>query len=82
MAKPVEPAGKIPIYDARSGKVNEVDRVVKTDAEKGRRLIADMALELYTIARMLNPCMPATSATIKETVLANKKPETLFPRKE
>jgi len=57
-------------------------KVVKTDAEKGRRLIADMALELYTIARMLNPCMPATSATIKETVLANKKPETLFPRKE
>jgi len=33
MAKPVESTGKIPIYDARSGKVDEVERVIKTDAE-------------------------------------------------
>src|SRR3989338_5097580 len=47
MAKPVEPAGKIPIYDARSGKVNEVDRVVKTDAEWKKIL----TLEQYEITR-------------------------------
>lgn len=33
MAKPIEPTGKIPIYDARAGKVNEVDPVVRTDEE-------------------------------------------------
>ncbi|MFA6408108.1 MAG: methionine--tRNA ligase [Candidatus Paceibacterota bacterium] len=54
--------------------------VVKEDLEKGRALIGEMVLELYTIARLLNPFMPATSETIKQAVLANKKPENLFPR--
>jgi methionyl-tRNA synthetase len=57
-------------------------KVVKTDEEKGKALIAELALELYMIARMLNPFMPRTGAAIKEAVLANKKPANLFPRKE
>ncbi len=57
-------------------------RVVKTDAERGKQIIFDLTQELYAIGRMLNPFMPATCEKIKEAVLANKKPETLFPRKE
>lgn len=57
-------------------------KLVKTDKEKGRELIAELATELYGIVRMLNPFMPQTNAVIKEAILANKKPDNLFPRKE
>jgi methionyl-tRNA synthetase len=57
-------------------------RVVKTDAEKGREIIVELVTELYKIVRMLNPFMPETNASIKEAILANEKPENLFPRKE
>ena len=57
-------------------------KLVKSDFEKGKMLIAELAGELYMIARMLNPFMPATNKAIKETILSNKKPENLFPRKE
>jgi methionyl-tRNA synthetase len=56
--------------------------VVKTDPEKGRAIIVECALELYAIARLLQPFMPQTSAAIKAAVLANKKPANLFPRKD
>lgn len=54
--------------------------VVKEDAERGRAMIGELALELYTLARLINPLMPMTSETIQAAVLANKKPENLFPR--
>jgi len=57
-------------------------KLIKTDPEKGRELIADLATELYEVVRMLNPFMPETNRIVKETILANKKPENLFPRKE
>jgi methionyl-tRNA synthetase len=57
-------------------------KLVKTDPASGRRVIAELATELYAIARMLNPFMPGTNAKLKEAILANKKPENLFPRKE
>jgi methionyl-tRNA synthetase len=57
-------------------------KVVKTDPERGRALIAELATELYKVVRMLNPFMPETNAKVKEAILANKKPENLFPRKE
>ena len=57
-------------------------KVVKEDAEKGKAIIADLAVRLYTIARMLNPLMPSTSQIIKDAVKANKKPENMFSRKE
>ncbi|MHB8860246.1 MAG: methionine--tRNA ligase [Minisyncoccota bacterium] len=56
--------------------------VVKEDLEKGRALISEMVLELYTIGRLLEPFMPATSELIKKAVLENKKPDNLFPRIE
>jgi len=57
-------------------------KLVKTNPDAGRKLIGELALDLYQIARMLNPFMPATSAAIKEAILQNKKPANLFPRKE
>ncbi len=55
-------------------------KVVKTDLEKGKKIIAELVLEVYKIGRLLNPFMPETNKLIKETVLANKKPEIMFPR--
>lgn len=57
-------------------------KVVKTDLEEGKRIISELVTEIYHIGRMLNPIMPDTNKLIKETVLANKKPETMFPRIE
>ena len=73
------------------GRIGELDRrvaerkpfeLVKTDAEKGREIITELAGGLYSIARMLNPFMPATSEQIKSAIKANKKPENLFARKD
>ena len=57
-------------------------KIVKTDADKGRALIAELATELYLVVRMLNPFIPETNRILKEAILANKKPANLFPRKE
>ena len=56
--------------------------VVKTDPEAGKAMIAGMTKRLYTIARLLQPIIPATSDALKAAILANKKPTNLFPRKE
>ncbi len=57
-------------------------KVVKVDLEKGKILISEMILELYTIARMLNPIMPETNEKLKNLIKSNKKPEQpLFLRK-
>ncbi len=65
-------------------KITETEpfKVVKVDLETGKLLIAELALELYLIARMLAPIMPHTNEILKEAILANKKPVNLFPRKE
>ena len=56
---------------------------MKVDPEKGKVLITDLMLRLYTIARMLNPIMPETNVKLKTLIKANKKPETpLFMRKD
>jgi methionyl-tRNA synthetase len=57
-------------------------KLIKTDAEKGKALISELATELYMTVRMLNPFMPQTKEVVKKAILANKKPENLFPRKE
>lgn len=58
-------------------------KVIKVDLEKGKNLIQEMILELYTIARMLNPIMPETNVKLKALIKANKKPEEpLFLRKD
>jgi methionyl-tRNA synthetase len=57
-------------------------KVVKTDPEAGNKLIFELTQELYVIGRMLHPFMPRTSEVIKNAVIENKKPETLFPRRD
>lgn len=73
------------------GKIGELDKiiqekepfkVVKVDEEKGKEMIKDLVLKLYTIARMLNPIMPETNIKLKQLIKENKKPESpLFLRK-
>lgn len=65
-------------------KITETEpfKLVKTDKAAAQKIICELAEELYTVARMLTPFMPETSAKIKAAVLANKKPEALFLRKE
>ena len=73
-------------------KISELDKiiqetqpfkVVKVDEEKGKEMIKDLVLKLYTIARMLNPLMPETNIKLKQLIRDNKKPENpLFLRKE
>ncbi len=65
-------------------KIQETEpfKVVKKDEEKGKEMIKELVLELYTIARMLNPVMPETNVILKKLIKENKKPEQpLFLRK-
>lgn len=57
-------------------------KLVKSDPETGRAVIEELVVGLSTVARMLNPILPTTSAVIKELVRQNKMPaDPLFPRK-
>lgn len=70
---------KIGILDERI--TNEQPfKMVKNDPEGAKNIIRELVRELYTVASLLEPCMPETSRIITETILANKKPETLFQR--
>ena len=57
-------------------------KVVKEDAQMGRAIITELTTELAFIDQMLEPILPATSKKIIEAIMANKKPENLFPRKD
>lgn len=70
---------KIQLLDERITK-EEPFKLVKEDVEKGRALIAELALEVYHVGRLLNPFLPTANELIKKAVLENKKPENLFPR--
>ncbi len=57
-------------------------KLVKQDKEKGAAIITELVIGLYTVARMLNPILPQTSAKIKALIKAHLTPsEPLFPRK-
>ncbi len=57
-------------------------KLVKTDREQAVKILNGLKMELFAIANELEPFMPETSQKIKAAIKANKKPETLFPRKE
>ncbi|HEY4511135.1 MAG TPA: methionine--tRNA ligase [Candidatus Paceibacterota bacterium] len=61
---------------------NKPFEIIKTDSQKGKEEILNLVQRLWRIATMLEPFMPETSKKIKEAIKENKKPETLFPRKE
>ncbi|MFZ2522138.1 MAG: methionine--tRNA ligase [Minisyncoccia bacterium] len=62
---------------------NQPFKVVKLEKEKGQKMISEMVIKLYSVARMLNPILPETSQKIKELIKSNKVPEKpLFLRKD
>jgi methionyl-tRNA synthetase len=61
---------------------NQPFKLVKEDKEKGKEMISKLVVQLYSVARMLNPILPETSQTIKNLIKENKIPEKpLFLRK-
>ncbi|MDB5239204.1 MAG: metG [Candidatus Parcubacteria bacterium] len=57
-------------------------KVVKTDPEKGKEMIATLGGQLYTIAQLLEPIIPETAAKIQEHLRENKMPAApLFARR-
>ena len=62
--------------------VTEPFKLVKTDKETAVKIIKELVSDVYVIGRLLFPIMPTTNVAIKEAVLANKKPDNLFPRLE
>ena len=73
--------GRIGTLDQRITR-DEPFKVVKTDPEKGRAVIKGMVKELAAIDLLLEPFLPDTSKKIIDAIVANQKPENLFPRKE
>jgi methionyl-tRNA synthetase len=65
-------------------KINETEpfKVVKTDPEQGKALIEALVHDLAAIDLLLEPLIPETSGKIITAIMANKKPENLFPRKD
>lgn len=57
-------------------------KVVKTDPEQGRALIADAVRELAVITAMLEPVIPQKARIVRDAIRTNQKPENLFPRKD
>lgn len=57
-------------------------KLVKVDKDAAVKIIAELVRELQKIALMLEPIMPETSAKILRAVEENKKPDSLFLRKE
>lgn len=57
-------------------------KVVKEDKQRGAEMIVKMVKHLAWIAKAIEPFMPDTSDKILKAVMANKKPDNLFPRKE
>jgi methionyl-tRNA synthetase len=58
-------------------------KLIKTEPEKAKDIITDLVIELYKIAKMLNPILPSTSDAIKQAIKANKSfTSPLFPRKD
>ena len=56
--------------------------VVKTNKVQGEKQLHHLVSQLAKVAVSLEPFMPSTSEKIRGAILANKKPENLFPRKE
>ena len=73
---------KIEALDKRI-QIEQPFKVIKVDETKGKEMITELVLDLYVIARMLDPIMSETNEKLKKLIKENKKPETpLFLRKE
>ncbi len=72
---------RIGVLDEKIQKT-EPFKLVKKDREKGIEVISELVFDLYCIAELLQPIIPNTSDKIKEAVINNIKPESLFKRKD
>jgi methionyl-tRNA synthetase len=59
---------------------NEPFKKIKVDEASAKKDVESLLVRLSLVAKNLLPVMPHTSLIIKESILANKKPENLFPR--
>ena len=57
-------------------------KVIKEDKERGMKMLSLLADKIFVLGLMLKPIIPGTAQIILESVVANKKPTNLFPRKE
>jgi len=57
-------------------------KLIKTDKMTAENILTNLRERLLHIGRLLAPCMPETSARIRQGVRDNKKPENLFKRLE
>ena len=74
-------ASKIQALDQKINRT-EPFKVVKTDPERGKAIIEELVHELAALDLLLEPIVPETSRRIIEAIMANRKPENLFSRKE
>lgn len=71
--------------DLMDKKIQEKEpfKIIKTEPSKAKDIIYLLVVELYQVARLLEPFMPKTSAKIKDLIKVNRKPEKpLFLRKD
>ncbi len=62
---------------------NQPFKLIKTDKESGERMISELVMRLYVVAKMLEIFMPEISQKIIELIKENKSPEQpLFLRKD
>jgi methionyl-tRNA synthetase len=57
-------------------------KLVKTDTQSAKEIIANLVVQLSHIAHLLKPFMPTTSETVLKAITENKKPDNLFNRLE
>lgn len=55
-------------------------KLIKTDQVLAENILVNLRERLIHIGRLLAPCMPETSVSIREAVKANQKPDNLFTR--
>ena len=62
--------------------LTEPFKLIKTEPEKAKEIIASLRDSVFTISVLLKPFMPRIADVIATAVQKNEKPENLFPRLE
>jgi methionyl-tRNA synthetase len=57
-------------------------KLIKTEPDQAKEILRELRADLLHVGRLLLPCMPQTSDTIRKAVRANTKPDNLFTRLE
>ncbi len=77
------------VMDFVWGKIGELDqkitdtepfKLIKTEPEKARKIVRELAEALFEVAEHLEPLLPESAKIIKEAIKENRKPKNLFSR--